>query len=74
MTLNKDLQSVLILKQLNADPAFRTGVPVGQIANREVPQSSKEMTLNFSREERLLLYDYCVSATGHHSIPDVPFS
>lgn len=74
VVLHKDLQNTLILKEVQNNPQFRTGVPVDQIGSRGVPRSSKEMTLNFSREEKLLLYDYCVKKTGHYSVADVPYS
>lgn len=74
VVLHKDLQNTLILKELQNNPSFQTGVPVDQLCSRAVPKSNKEMTLNFSREEKLLLYDYCVKKTGHHSVADVPFS
>lgn len=73
VVLHKDLQNTLILKEVQNNPNFRTGVPLDQLDTRDVPKSSKEMTLNFSRDEKLLLYDYCVKKTGHYSVQDVPF-
>lgn len=40
---------------------------------RNVPQSYKDFVLNFTREERLAMYDYVIHQTGHFEQPEATF-
>lgn len=61
-SLDKELQMKVLL-ETNMTP----------LAIREVPQSHKDFVLNFTREERLAMYEYVIQQTGHFEQPESTF-
>lgn len=65
-------QAEAILEGLYQNPSFELGVPLEAICSRDPPSSIEELHVNFTREERLLLYEHAVKNTVHPpNVPDI---
>ncbi|XP_058116321.1 membrane-associated guanylate kinase, WW and PDZ domain-containing protein 1-like isoform X2 [Anopheles coustani] len=57
---------------INAPFSIRMGVPLEAICSRDPPTSLEELHVNFTPEERLLLYEHAVKNTVHPpNVPDI---
>ncbi|XP_058116320.1 uncharacterized protein LOC131284479 [Anopheles ziemanni] len=65
-------QAEAILEGLYQNPSFELGVPLEAICSRDPPTSLEELHVNFTPEERLLLYEHAVKNTVHPpNVPDI---
>uniref|UniRef100_A0A182R4N1 Uncharacterized protein n=1 Tax=Anopheles funestus TaxID=62324 RepID=A0A182R4N1_ANOFN len=63
-------QAEAILEDMYKNPSFELGVPLEELANRNPPSNLEDLHVNFTRDERLSMYNHVLINTTKP--PDVP--
>ncbi|XP_055715971.1 uncharacterized protein LOC129809864 [Phlebotomus papatasi] len=65
LTIDEELQGKIIEDAKKANPGMSLKLPEGDLKSRNLPKSPEDVLFNFTREERLALYEYSAEKLKH---------